>query len=274
MSETRSSPRPFFVVSDVHGHLDELVEALRDAGLLSTDRVTWAGGDARLWFLGDYVDRGPDGVGVLNLVRRLGRQAPRSGGYVGALLGNHELMLLAALHFPDAGPASSLYTYYDLWRFNGGRRRDLVRLNDDHVAWLSGLPVMALVADHLLVHSDTTAYRELGQDLDSVNAAVTGVLAGRDPVAWGDCLRILLGRRAFRDPEAGPRAVREMLATFGGRWLVHGHTPVPDFLQCEPDAVTTALQYAGGAAVAVDGGLPYGGPCLVVRLPLDDPDPA
>ena len=40
-----------YVVSDVHGHRDELVEALRSAGLLDADGH-WSGGDATLWVLG------------------------------------------------------------------------------------------------------------------------------------------------------------------------------------------------------------------------------
>ena len=40
-----------YVVSDVHGHRDELVEALRSAGLLDA-AGHWSGGDATLWVLG------------------------------------------------------------------------------------------------------------------------------------------------------------------------------------------------------------------------------
>ena len=48
-----------FVVSDVHGHLDDLRHVLAQAGLVTDDR--WVGGNASLWVLGDLVDRGPDG---------------------------------------------------------------------------------------------------------------------------------------------------------------------------------------------------------------------
>ena len=55
---------PTFVVGDVHGHVEPLVRLLRDAGLVD-ERIAWSGADARLWFIGDLVDRGPDGVGAL-----------------------------------------------------------------------------------------------------------------------------------------------------------------------------------------------------------------
>ena len=63
-----------WVVSDVHGHLADLRERLEHAGLVDGDR--WVGDDAVLWVLGDLVDRGPDGIGVVHFVRGLQQQAP------------------------------------------------------------------------------------------------------------------------------------------------------------------------------------------------------
>jgi len=62
---------PAFVVGDVHGHLDKLISALNRVGS-STTAANWTGGRDSLWFLGDFVDRGPDGIGVIELVMRLG----------------------------------------------------------------------------------------------------------------------------------------------------------------------------------------------------------
>ena len=39
-------------------------------------KSSWSGEDARLWILGDFFDRGPDGIGVLRFVRQLIEQAP------------------------------------------------------------------------------------------------------------------------------------------------------------------------------------------------------
>lgn len=65
---------PLFVVGDVHGYLDELFAALGEQGLIDADG-NWAAGNARLWFLGDFTDRGPDGIGVIDLVMRLSAEA-------------------------------------------------------------------------------------------------------------------------------------------------------------------------------------------------------
>ena len=89
-----------YVVGDVHGHREELVDALRAEGLVD-DEGAWSGGERHLWFLGDFVDRGPDGVGAIDLVMRLQEQAADAGGQVETLLGNHEILALGMYHFGD-----------------------------------------------------------------------------------------------------------------------------------------------------------------------------
>jgi hypothetical protein len=78
-------------VGDVHGAYDGLVGILRAAGLLDA-RARWSGGRAILVQTGDVLDRGPDSRKVLDLLRRLEREAARAGGRVYPLLGNHEVM--------------------------------------------------------------------------------------------------------------------------------------------------------------------------------------
>ena len=131
-----------FAVSDVHGHRDDLVDALRSAGLVDA-AGDWSGDDATLWVLGDYVDRGPDGVGVIDVVMRLQQQAPRSGGRVGALMGNHEVLALGMHRFADAivrDADGHEHAFTTSWALNGGRPSDQARLTPEHLAWLAALP--------------------------------------------------------------------------------------------------------------------------------------
>lgn len=72
-----------YVVGDVHGCHDELIT------LFAKIEEHAAGNDYKLIFVGDYVDRGPNVRGVVNLVMGLEQK-----GHV-ALMGNHEDMLLA-----------------------------------------------------------------------------------------------------------------------------------------------------------------------------------
>ena len=80
-------------IGDVHGAYERFVGILKAAGLID-GRLRWAGGRARLVQTGDVLDRGPDSRKVLELIRRLEREAPSDGGRVHALLGNHEFMRL------------------------------------------------------------------------------------------------------------------------------------------------------------------------------------
>jgi hypothetical protein len=80
-------------VGDVHGDLEQLVKVLRFAGVVD-EQTNWSGGKTHLVQTGDVVDRGPAVRGCLDLFMKLEKQAPRQGGRVHCLLGNHESMNL------------------------------------------------------------------------------------------------------------------------------------------------------------------------------------
>ncbi|MEL7978239.1 metallophosphoesterase family protein [Isoptericola sp. F-RaC21] len=253
-----------YAVSDVHGYRDVLVRALADEGLTDADG-RWAGADARLWFLGDYLDRGPDGVGVIDLVRGL---VEESGGAVRALLGNHEVLALGMRLFgatPIPLPGEPGRSFARSWRRNGGLRSDQERLTDARADWLRTLPMAAHDAGALLVHSDTLAYLEWGRTLDDLVAAGRDRLASDDVAVWWETWRLLTSRGAFRGDD-GPAAARELLEHLGGDRVVHGHSIVAEMLGRPYPDVTEPLSYADGRALAVDGGIYEGGPCLVARL--------
>ncbi len=258
------------MVGDVHGHLDELLAALAGAGLID-DEAAWSGGDAHVWFLGDFVDRGPDGVGVIDLVMRLSDEAAAAGGQVEALLGNHEVLLLGMHRFgetevpSDFGPRS----FARSWEMNGGQETDQEAVTPEHVAWLSARPALALVDDHLLMHSDTLEYLVWGAEIEEINDGIHEVLHGEDLVEWWEVWRRLTTRHAFRGPLGGEVAI-QLLGVLGGKQVVHGHSVIADQLGVAPAQIETAFEYADGLALGVDGGVFVGGPCLVVRLPFSD----
>lgn len=104
-----------YVVGDVHGCLKTL-QAL----------VAKLPADARIAFVGDLIDRGPDSLGVVEYVRAHGWPV---------VLANHEDMMLH--HF-----GRSKYGYlYDRgsWLMNGGRHPD--QWTPELLDWVAGLPL-------------------------------------------------------------------------------------------------------------------------------------
>jgi hypothetical protein len=243
-----------YVVSDVHGHLADLRLNLVQAGLVD-DADRWTGGDAELWILGDLVDRGPDGIGVVRLVRSLQEQAPDQ---VHMLMGNHEALMLGYHLFPDS-------RFAEVWLINGGRYDDQEGLSEDDVTWLRTLPAMGLAGDNLLVHSDTAGYLGWGSSVDEVNATVTERLAGNDFETHFDVFAALTHRYDFAGPD-GPDIARKMLGAFGGNRIVHGHSIIGTLIDVPSSEVEAPIAYAEELVIAIDGGRYDGGPLLLVQL--------
>lgn len=258
------------MVGDVHGHREKLVSSLHAAGLIDADEA-WSGDDARVWFLGDFFDRGTDGIGVVDLVMRLVGEAEQSGGEVHALLGNHEILALGTHRFGDTDVPSGTgqRSFARSWLLNGGVEADQEALTEDHVAWLAARPALALVDDHLLMHSDTVEYFGWGTSIDQINGGLAEVLGSDDLAQWWECWRRLTTRFAFRS-EQGNEVAAEVMKVLGGSRIVHGHSIIAEQLGVEPEAVTGPVLYAGGTVLGVDGGAFLGGPCLVVELPYEE----
>lgn len=88
---TAATPRRVVAVGDIHGAIAEFVELLQVVELIDAD-LNWTGGDAILVQTGDFTDRGAGVRQVMDLLMRLRRQAPASGGEVLIAIGNHEVM--------------------------------------------------------------------------------------------------------------------------------------------------------------------------------------
>ena len=77
---------PLDVIGDVHGELDALLRLLHRLGVDPERRTA----SRPVIFVGDLIDRGPDSVGVVELVRGL-----VEAGIAQCVVGNHELNVLA-----------------------------------------------------------------------------------------------------------------------------------------------------------------------------------
>lgn len=257
-----------YVIGDIHGHFDKLVALLIDEGLIAND-LSWAGEDSTLCFLGDYFDRGPNGVGVVDLMMRLQVEASMAGGKLIALPGNHEAFFLAALRFGNQRDALTGETFRIQWIWNGGNPQELHRIEKHQIHWLSNLPAMVRLGDYLLVHADSGFYLKYGDSIDSVNNAMRAVFCGRN--IGGEMSMLIDGfcrRGHFTErPAGGVQRARYFLRIYGGKQIVHGHTPIAYVTGAEPDQVTKPLVYANGLAIDLDHGLYQGGNGFIYQLP-------
>jgi hypothetical protein len=208
-----------WAIGDIHGARARLVALLQAAAIID-DHARWAAGSSVGVCLGDYVNRGEDGAGVIAAIRQWQGEAAAAGGRIIPLLGNHDVLMCGVLAERQTMPYGE---FADKWLLHGGRFLDLERLEADVAAqqWLQDLPAMTLIGDTLFVHSDSLAYLELGSSIAEVNAAVHAILQSHDLDRLAVLFDQLSRRYEFRD-----RAdVERLLATFGARRVVHGHTP-------------------------------------------------
>jgi hypothetical protein len=96
MAAPASAAKPaqrIVAVGDLHGDFDSWQAIARDAGLVDP-AGHWAGGKTVLVQMGDVTDRWSDSLKIIRSLQQLQKEAPRKGGKVVVLLGNHEAMNL------------------------------------------------------------------------------------------------------------------------------------------------------------------------------------
>jgi len=123
------------VVGDVHGCSAELRTLL--------DRLAFVRGTDEIVFVGDLVARGPDSLGVLDVVREIGATVVR---------GNHEDRLLAWKRAMEARARGEFAVAPDLGRLHSELAHSL---RDEDWALLERTPVTKLLPSHrlLVVHA-------------------------------------------------------------------------------------------------------------------------
>lgn len=88
-----AQPGRIVAVGDLHGDYQAWLTIARAAGLIDADGH-WAGGKTTLVQLGDVTDREPESLQIIRSLQQLTEEAPRAGGRVVVVLGNHEAMNL------------------------------------------------------------------------------------------------------------------------------------------------------------------------------------
>ena len=211
-----NAPQRIVAVGDLHGDWDAWLAIARSAGLVD-GRNRWAGGRATLVQLGDIADRGPDSLKIIEHLRRLQRDAPRSGGRVVVLVGNHEAMnVIGDLRYVHPGEYAAFADrrserrrrdYYDR---NRARIEAAFRANNPELAsdailqafiaatplgkiehqvawhptgeigrWIVSNPAVAKIGDTLFVHGGLSA-EYAGLSIAEINRQVAAALEARD----------------------------------------------------------------------------------------------
>ena len=139
-----------------------------------------AQGDARILFVGDLINRGPDSLTAL---RRMKALSESSGGRVEALLGNHDLHLIAvAVGAQRVSRSDTLDAILD------------APDRDELIDWLRRRPLAMFVDAHLLVHAGVAPQWDAEQTM-ALAGEVEAVLRGE---GWIDFLREMYGNEPNR----------------------------------------------------------------------------
>lgn len=216
-----------YAVGDIHGEREMLEELLAALPLRDGDRIV---------FVGDYVDRGPDAKGVVDVL--LGLAERHSCVF---LAGNHESMFLDFLGWNDeawfAGDAFlanggdrtlASYGYFDM----ADPHPSKLVLPPGHEDFFRSLRLYYREGDYLFVHAG------LGHAL----------------LRESDLGYVL--RRARSEDLLWDRSTIDVPHSLGVT-LVYGHTPSLDF------GVRWNLPFS----IGIDTGAVYGGKLTAIRLP-------
>jgi hypothetical protein len=284
-------------VGDLHGDFAAWRAIASAAGLIDV-KGRWAGGKSVLVQTGDVVDRGPDSLKIVQDLMRLQREAPRAGGRVVALVGNHEAMNLTGdLRYVSPGEyaaftdSKSAARREQLYAKNKERIEAAYRERDpamtseavkaawldatplgliEHQAawapegrigrWVVGHPAVALLDGNLFVHGGLCP-PYAGRPLAEINRQVAAALAARSTapeVIINDEAGPLWCRSLAASDPSVAPQVDEVLAAYGAKRIVIAHTPM----------LSEISVLDGGRLVRIDTGISeaYGGKLTYLEI--------
>ena len=188
-----------------------------------------AQGESSIFFVGDLINRGPDSLGALRRVRAL---QEASGGRVEALLGDHDLHLLAVA--AGAQPVSPSDTLDAILAAPD---------RDELIAWLRQRPLALMSGRCLLVHAGVLPQ----WTADKVMALAAEVQAALRGAGWRDFLGQMYGNTPDRWDESLTGSARL-------RCIVNALTRMR---LCTPDGVMDFKQKESAGAPAGSNLLPW-----------------
>jgi len=219
-----------YAVGDVHGQADALKLLIQKLELQSDDHII---------FLGDYVDRGPDWFEAVKYITEL-----ESICQVTALWGNHDVLMYDSLKLfndceicPDIGSEEK----QQIWFYNGGRE------TYNKFVGLSAVDKQ-FTADF---------FGKLQVDIDlSVNDreyTLCHSLPGKISGSLWDAVWARLSwnkqGKIYCDSKIDVTALFE---NYKNRTIIHGHTPVFNYIDLSSDEQIGAFKYNLGDVAFID----------------------
>jgi hypothetical protein len=214
---TAAPAQRIIAVGDLHGDFSAWQTIARAAGLTDTSGH-WAAGRTTLVQMGDITDRAPDSLKIIRSLQQLQREAPRKGGKVIVILGNHEAMNLLGDNryttpgeyaaFADSQSAARRDRVYEANRAkleafaksqNPAVTSDQVRAQwmtahplgwvEHRLAWepsgelgrwATGNPAIVKIDGNLFVHGGISAEYARTSSMEAVNARVAKAMSVAD----------------------------------------------------------------------------------------------
>ena len=139
------------IIGDIHGYAEPLRQLLSKLGYQSRDGV-WRHPERKVLFLGDFVDRGPEQVEVVQLARSM-----VEAGHALAIMGNHEFNAVAFATPDPQNPGQCLRPHTEKNRRQHQSFLDQVvegsALHSEIIDWFRTLPVYLELPEFRAVHA-------------------------------------------------------------------------------------------------------------------------
>jgi hypothetical protein len=220
-----------YVLSDPHGHYDELVQVLAANHLVvaahaDPSKVKWSGGTAMLLVLGDLIDKGEKSLEVIDVLRSLERQAEGAGGRVIVTMGNHEAEFLADPRNDKATSTGRDEEGIDAQL--GGAGIDPAKVaackdTDGRGLWLANLPLGVRVKKWFFAHGGNTKGKSLADLGDTLERAIAKNGFGDGDIIGADS--ILEAQQWYGNPKDGNAGAKEVAGLGHVKHIVFGHDP-------------------------------------------------
>ena len=190
-----------WVVGDVHGCLKTMTSLIEEKIQLTTDD--------KIYFVGDYIDRGPDSKGVIDYIMMM-----RLRGYdVVALKGNHEDMMLGA--YSDRSLIQQWFYNGGLSTLNSFGLQEVRAVPGQYLSFLDSLEHYVELEDFVIVHA-------------GFNFKIDNPFEDKHAMLW------------IRNETID-------ISKIGNKRIIHGHTPISvDKVKAEIDTNNDTIDLDSG----------------------------